>query len=95
MSWSNIFGGGGPSMPESWRDLDSEQQWTEVRRKSWEKPMVIFKHSTRCAISSAAKRHLSAKWGEENEKAEFWYLDLIRHRNISNRISSDLELVNV
>lgn len=54
-----------------------------------EEQAVIFKHSTRCSISSMAKNRL------ENGSAPlpempFYYLDVIAHRDLSNAIESTL-----
>ncbi len=49
--------------------------------------VLIFKHSTRCSISSMALNRLENKW-VDNEKIPVYYLDLLNHRDISNEISS-------
>ena len=69
----------------NWIELTSEQQLEEIKEKSKQKPQVIFKHSTRCSISSMAKSRLDRS-GEINE-ADVYYLDLIAYRNLSNVIS--------
>lgn len=49
------------------------------------KPQVIFKHSTRCSISAVAFQRLQK--AQQPEGIDFYYLDLLAHRPISNRIS--------
>ncbi len=49
--------------------------------------VLIFKHSTRCSISSMALNRLETKW-TDNEKIPAYYLDLLNHRDISNEIES-------
>ncbi len=49
--------------------------------------VLIFKHSTRCSISSMALNRLESRW-KDNEKIQTWYLDLLEHRDISNEIAS-------
>ena len=73
-----------------WNELVSEDQLQQVNQKSFERPQVIFKHSTRCSISSVAKSRLE-KW-HPTEEFDFYYLDLIRYRPISNRISELFEV---
>ncbi|MDI3319025.1 bacillithiol system redox-active protein YtxJ [Pinibacter soli] len=73
-----------------WNILNSEQQLDEIKKNSGTKPQVIFKHSTRCSVSSMAKSRLDRE--KENEKADFHYLDLIAHRNISNKIAEDFSI---
>jgi len=55
------------------------------------KAVLIFKHSTRCSISSTAKFRLESKW-ENNENIPTYYLDLIQYRTISNQIASDFDV---
>ena len=74
----------------NWIDLKSEEQIRVIKEKSKEKPQVIFKHSTRCSISSMAKGRLERSIAPEN--ADFYFLDLISYRNISNKISSEFNV---
>ena len=74
----------------NWINLTSEDQLQEIKEKSNTRPQLIFKHSTRCSLSSMAKNRLdrSASTGD----IDFYYLDLIRHRNISNKISAEFNV---
>ncbi len=65
-------------------------QLEEIKEKSKIKPQVIFKHSTRCAISNMAKNRLERS--EAPSDVDFYYLDLISHRNISNKLSEDFDV---
>ncbi|HSN08186.1 MAG TPA: bacillithiol system redox-active protein YtxJ [Hanamia sp.] len=71
----------------NWIPLQDEKQLDEIVANSNTIPQVIFKHSTRCAVSSMAKNRLDRM--EAPEGVNFYILDLIRHRNISNKIASD------
>ena len=74
----------------NWIDLTNEHQLHQLKANSNEKPQVIFKHSTRCSISSVAKHRLerSAQPGE----IDFYFLDLIKFRAISNKIAEDFNV---
>lgn len=52
------------------------------------KAVVIFKHSTRCSISSTAKFRLESKWVDDPQ-IPVYYLDLIKYRELSNKIAQD------
>jgi bacillithiol system protein YtxJ len=69
----------------NWIELVSTDQLDKLIEASSLQPQVIFKHSTRCSISSMAKSRLerSAKPGP----VPFYYLDLISHRTVSNKIA--------
>ena len=73
-----------------WIDLESEEQLMTIQSRSFEQKAVIFKHSTRCSISSMVKSRLERSVAPEG--VEFYYLDLIRYRAISTRIS---EMYNI
>ncbi len=76
----------------NWIDLTDAAALTSIKKKSFEKPQVIFKHSTRCSISSMIKNRLERETVPDN--ADFYYLDLIAYRNISNQIADDYSVVH-
>ena len=72
-----------------WINLNSVEQLIEIDEKSIKKKQVLFKHSTRCSVSSFAKRVLTNEYYEEvKQEADIYYLDLIAFREISNLIAS-------
>lgn len=73
-----------------WEQLTEETQLVVIKEQSFTQPVVIFKHSTRCSISSMAKSRLERV--QQPEGIIFYYLDLIRYRSISNKVE---ELFNV
>lgn len=72
-----------------WQLLNTAEGVEAIKEKSMEKPQVIFKHSTRCSISSMAKRRLERTWNIDENKADIYYLDLIAYRSISNLVADD------
>lgn len=74
----------------NWIDLADEAQLTAIKQESTEKPVVIFKHSTRCSISAMVKNRLDKAAQPDNIK--FYYLDLLQYRNISNKIAEDFQV---
>ena len=74
----------------NWIQLTSAQQLEEIKEKSNTKPQVIFKHSTRCSVSSMAKNRLERK--AFPEQADFYYLDLIANRQVSSQIERDFSV---
>lgn len=87
MGWKDVFSKRDTSNI-SWKEMTTEAQISEIIERSHENPQLIFKHSTRCSISSMAKSRLEREWNLLNVGA--WYLDLIRYREISNAIASTL-----
>lgn len=70
-----------------WEELSEEAQLETINELSKTKPVLIFKHSTRCSISAMAKNRFEKGWEEAN--VSIWLLDLIRYREISNKIAAD------
>jgi bacillithiol system protein YtxJ len=70
-----------------WKQLISVKQLDEIVTRSKETPVLIFKHSTRCSISSMARFRLEDDWDFPVSELEPYYLDLIAHRDISQAIA--------
>lgn len=70
----------------NWIDLKTEGDLNVLIEKSHQRPQVIFKHSIRCGISAMAKSRLERAIAPSN--ADFYFVDLINYRNISNKVSS-------
>ena len=67
-----------------WIHLTDEGQLNEIIIKSQHRPQVIFKHSTRCSISSVALQRLQK--AQQPEGLDFYFLDLLAHRSLSNKV---------
>ncbi len=74
----------------NWIPLKSEDEVFEIIEKSRSKAQVIFKHSTRCSISSMAKSRLERSIVPDN--TDFYFLDLIAHRNISTKVADEFNV---
>ncbi|MEJ7828105.1 MAG: bacillithiol system redox-active protein YtxJ [Segetibacter sp.] len=74
----------------NWIQLTNLNQLEEIKENSGQKPQVIFKHSTRCSISSMAKGRLERSNAPND--ADFYFLDLITYRDISNKIAKDFHV---
>lgn len=70
-----------------WIDLTSSEQLNQIIQESNEHPVLLFKHSTRCSISSMAKSRFESNWKLTNDVCPTYYLDLIALRPISSQIS--------
>jgi bacillithiol system protein YtxJ len=72
-----------------WNKLSEIEQLEEINKASFDTPVMIFKHSTRCSISSSAINRVERNWNNEQDdiKVKPYYLDLIAYRNVSNEIA--------
>src|SRR5690606_33707981 len=75
-----------------WIDLNSTNQLDAIWESS--ETVVIFKHSTRCPVSSMAKRNLESDAADLPKYLPFYCLDLIQHRDISNKIAEKWQVVH-
>jgi bacillithiol system protein YtxJ len=86
-----IFGkSGNQNSSESkinWIPLTFMDQLDEIVAFSNQKPVVIFKHSTRCSISRMALKQFENEFDLE-DSVDVYFLDLLEHRDISNEIAS-------
>jgi bacillithiol system protein YtxJ len=79
---------------QGWVELNSVEQFQNTLNDSAFSKIVIFKHSTRCSISSMAQRRLLNLETARFPQTAFLYLDLIAFRDVSNFISEHLEEIH-
>jgi len=74
----------------NWIPLQDLRQLNEIINNSHEKPVVIFKHSTRCSVSRMALKQFENEFDVDTLHCNVstYYLDLLEHREISNEIAS-------
>ena len=85
----SLFGSSEASKPKNnlnWIALNSIEQLDEIEQKSNSKYQAIFKHSTRCGISSGVLRQFERQ--EDTGEVDFYLLDLLSFRPISEEITS-------
>lgn len=80
-------------MNSNWKRLEQIDQISELAKESSQQPVLIFKHSVRCSISSMVWNRLQRNWrDEDNEKITPYYLDLINHRQVSDAIAREFRV---
>ena len=76
-----------------WKRLEHLSQIEDLKQESSQMPVLIFKHSTRCSISSMVLNRLKRNWKpEDTEKISPYFLDLISYREISNAIAEEFDV---
>lgn len=78
-----------------WIPLSTGEQLEEIKNQSNHpdlKGVAIFKHSTRCSISSMVKSRLERSWDIPQKDIPVYYLDILAFRSISNQIASDFNV---
>ena len=62
----------------NWNILNSIDQLLKIDEKSKNKIQILFKHSTRCSVSTFAKRILENEYDDSiKEQFDVYYIDLI------------------
>ena len=79
-----------PNGRTPWRNLEQRESLDQLVARSHEVPVLLFKHSTRCSISTMALSRVENAWSFTPEQVEPWFLDLISHRDISHAIAERL-----
>ncbi|WP_265130730.1 bacillithiol system redox-active protein YtxJ [Chryseobacterium oranimense] len=91
--FDKIFGGKENQKPEResfWKNMETEEDLAKAIENSYHHKIAIFKHSTRCFISKTVLRNFEKEIDNLDHKVELYYLDLLQHRLISNKISEYL-----
>lgn len=78
----------------NWNKLASVEDMQQLIKDSAERPVLIFKHSTRCSISATALSRLERKWNVDEDKIKPYFLDLISYREISNAIADKFDVMH-
>ena len=75
-------------MIENWTEINSHEQVEEIREYSKKLPVLIFKHSTRCSISTLSWNRIKNRISKLNlDRNQCFYLDLIAFRPISDNLA--------
>ena len=69
-----------------WLNLSNDKSIEILIAESEIKPVLIFKHSTRCSISSMALKFFESDW-KNVENVKCYFIDLIAYREVSNMLA--------
>ena len=70
-----------------WKQLTDLSELDTIVEESNKKPVLIFKHSTRCSVSRMVLKQFENEFVLQ-DKIKPYFLDLLQHRAISNEIAS-------
>jgi len=79
-------------MAMNWKVLENLEQLEEIKKSSFDKPVLIFKHSTRCSISHMVLEKFQDNYDISAENLDAYFLDLIAKRPISNKIAEEFSI---
>lgn len=71
-------------------NLSEKEQWKELLIESNKDPVFVFKHSTRCGVSSMVLNRFKKQMKERNQK--FYFLNILSNRELSDWIADELNI---
>lgn len=94
---SSLFGNNEQAKRNShvqWIPLTSMAQIDTIKAESKSENVVIFKHSTRCGISSMVIKRFEALFDADMGEVKVYYLDLLSYRSISDEIGYTFQVMH-
>lgn len=94
---NKLFGGNSEPKEKKvlpWIALSDVKQLDVIAKKSSTKTQVIFKHSTRCGISSMVMNQFVDGYGLTEEDLDLYYLDLLNFRDVSNEVGFKFQVMH-
>ncbi len=77
-----------------WISLIELKQLNHIQEKSKTKVQVIFKHSTRCGVSSMVMNQFVDAYELTENDLDLYYLDLISYRSVSNEVGYTFQVMH-
>jgi len=77
-----------------WNKLTSVSQIVTIVEESMQKPIIIFKHSTRCGTSRMVLRQFEKHFALDEDRVRLYFLDLIAFREVSNEIAIQFQVLH-
>ena len=75
----------------AWRPLTDIGQLNEIVTESTTKPVVIFKHSTRCGVSRMTLKQFENEY-DLKDLVTLYFLDLLENRAVSNEVAQRFDI---
>ncbi len=78
----------------NWNKIITIEDLENIKNESNTIYILIFKHSTRCSISSTALDRFERAWAKNPENIDIkpYYVDLILNRDVSNAIANQFSV---
>ncbi|WP_298238105.1 bacillithiol system redox-active protein YtxJ [uncultured Algibacter sp.] len=94
---NKIFGGSAEPREKKvlpWIPLNDLGQLNYIEKKSEIKTQIIFKHSTRCGISSMVIKQFTDAYQFNEKELDLYYLDLLSNRDVSNEVGYKFQVLH-
>jgi len=78
----------------NWNNISSLEELEAAIENSNNGTILLFKHSTRCSTSDMVLNRLERNWDEKANHITPYYIDLIAHRDVSNKIEEIFNIIH-
>ncbi|MBT3546425.1 MAG: bacillithiol system redox-active protein YtxJ [Flavobacterium sp.] len=78
----------------NWIPFNSLEQIKTIKELSKSETILIFKHSTRCGISSMVIKRFEKLFNESMKNTKVYYLDLLNFRDISDEVGNSFQVIH-
>lgn len=78
----------------NWVALSDKAQLSAIIKISLDKPVLIFKHSTRCIISKSVLKSFEKEFDMAETEIDMYFLDLLNYRALSQDVSTTFKVVH-
>ena len=77
----------------NWQKLNDIEQLKAIKLESETSPVLIFKHSTRCSISTTSLSKFERNWDDAKSKGiKPYFLDLLASKPISHEVEKEFSV---
>jgi bacillithiol system protein YtxJ len=82
------------SIEINWVPLSDKAQLSAIIKNSSDKPVLIFKHSTRCGISRMVLKNFESNFNISETEIDMYFLDLLNYKALSQDISTKFNVIH-
>ena len=76
----------------NWVSFNSLNQIETIKEQSKSETIFIFKHSTRCSISSIVMKRFENSFNSSMKNVKVYYLDLLSFRSLSDEVGYSFQV---
>ncbi len=76
-----------------WNETVGQTTCSTIKQRSFERDVLVFKHSYTCSISQMAKLRLENQW-DDTLDLEVYLIDVKANRELSLALAEDLQVVH-
>jgi len=78
----------------NWIKLDSENNIEDIKNRSLDKRILIFKFSPRCAINILMRGLFEREWIEDEMEMKTYFLDIMEYPGLSKKIETEFNVIH-